>query len=504
MTEGQGAMRAAGTREGAAARALACFDSGGFRDRLAALIAVPSTSQDPAHAASLRRYPDAHLRPWLEQLGFAVALHDNPVPGHGPILLAERLEDARSPTVLTYGHGDTVRGMDAQWRPGLSPWVLSEAADRWYGRGTADNKGQHALNLAALEAVIAERGGRLGCNIRLLLEMAEERGSPGLRAFVAGHAQALRADVLIASDGPRVAPEVPTIATGTRGSWHCDLAVTLRPGGVHSGHWGGMIPDPAVILAHALAAVCDRRGRILVPGWLPPGGLPDSVRAALAGCPVGAATDPARGDAAAIDAARGDLAAIDSARIDPSRGDLAAVDPNWGEPVLTAAEKLYGWTSFIVLAMTSGQPEAPVNAVAPSARAHCQLRYTVDVDPALFAPALRRHLDAHGFAEVRIEAEGVRMAASRTDPAHPWVRWAAASLQRSLGQRVQVIPNAAGGLPGDIFVEHLGVPLVWIPHSYTGCGQHGPDEHLLRAPAREAIAGMAGLWWDLGESGTPG
>jgi len=455
-------------REAAIARALGCFDEGGFRARLAELVAIPSTSQESGHEANLHRYLADAIRPWLERMGFTVAIHPNPSAGFGPILTAERIEGA-GPTVLTYGHGDTVRGLAEEWRAGLDPWTLTEEGDRWYGRGAADNKGQHALNLCALEAVLAERG-RLGFNLKLVIETAEERGSQGLRAFIAAHADALRADVLIASDGPRVASDTPTIATGTRGTFHFDLVVDVRPGGVHSGNWGGMTTDPAVVLAHALAAIADRHGRILVPGWLPRGGMPASVRDALAGLALRA------------------------------EGEAATIDAGWGEPGLTAAEKVYGWTSFIVLALLSGRPENPVNAVAPNAHAHCQLRYTVDSDPADFAPALRSHLDAAGFPEVSIENAGVRMAASRTDPADPWVRRTADSLARTLGRSPQVIPNSGGGLPGDMFIEHLGVPLVWIPHSYNGCKQHGPDEHLLIAPAREGIAAFAGLWWDLGEA----
>ncbi|HEY5300609.1 MAG TPA: M20 family metallopeptidase [Acetobacteraceae bacterium] len=461
-----------GTREKAIGRALAGFDQGGFRERLADLVAIPSTSQEPEHAADVARYLDLAIRPWLERLGFAVAIHPNPDSDAGPILTAERLEDPSRPTIITYGHGDTVRGLETQWSEGIAPWRLTERGDRWCGRGTADNKGQHALNLAALEAVLAERGGRLGFNLKLLLETSEERGSTGLRTFVDTHRDALAADVLIGSDGPRVAPETPTIATGTRGTFHFDLVVALRPGGVHSGHWGGLIADPAIVLAHAIAAIADRNGRILVPGWLPPG-VPDAVREGLAGCPVEG------GD------------------------DAPAIDPGWGEPNLSAAEKIYAWNSFIVLAMISGRPDNPVNAVAPDARAHCQIRYTVDADPADFESALRRHLDANGFPEVHIERAGIRMPASRTDVANPWVRFAAASMTSSLGRPVQVIPNSSGGLPGDVFADHLGVPLIWIPHSYNGCRQHGPDEHLLIAPAREGIAAMAGLWWDLGEAGTP-
>jgi acetylornithine deacetylase/succinyl-diaminopimelate desuccinylase-like protein len=461
------------SRDGALARALTVFDSNGFRDRLAELVAIPSTSQDPRHEADVQRYLAGAIKPWLERMGFAVEIHPNPHPGFGPILLAERLEGADRPTVLTYGHGDTVRGLDEQWRDGFSPWALIEEGDRWYGRGTADNKGQHALNLTALGAVLAEREGSLGFNLKLVLETSEERGSTGLRAFIAGQADRLGADVLIASDGPRVAPGVPTIATGTRGTYHFDVVVDLRPGGVHSGHWGGLTADPAVILSHAIAAITDRHGRILVREWLPPNGLPAAIRSVLDGCPVGGG------------------------------GEAAVIHPDWGEPGLTAAQKIYGWTSFIVLSLLSGRPENPVNAVAPNARAHCQIRYTVDTDPAGFAPALRRHLDEQGFAEIRIENAAVRMPASRTDPGHPWVRWAAGSMQRSLGKRVQVIPNSSGGLPGDVFVDFLGVPLVWIPHSYNGCKQHGPDEHLLIGPAREGLAAFTGIWWDLGEPGTP-
>ena len=457
------------TRAQALARAGACFDSGAFRDTLAKLVAIPSTSQDPAHAPDLSRYLSDAIVPWLTRLGFTHAIHPNPAPGFGPILTAARIEDPALPTVLSYGHGDTVRGLAEQWHEGRDPWRLSAEGDRWYGRGTADNKGQHALNLAALEAVLAERG-RLGFNVKLLLETGEERGSPGLREFVAGAREALAADVLIGSDGPRVAPEIPTIATGTRGTFHFDLVVPLRPGGVHSGHWGGMAADPAILLAHALAAIMDRHGRLLVRSWLPAAGVPEPVRAVLAGC-----------------------------HVDPG-GEAARIDPDWGEPGLTAAEKLYGWNAMIVLAMISGRPDNPVNALAPDARAHCQIRYTVDTDPAGFAPALRRHLDAAGFDLVRIEHASVRMAASRTDPHHPWVRRVAASLEQSLGKPAQVIPNASGGLPGDVFADLLGLPLIWVPHSYNGCGQHGPDEHLLTAVAREALVGMAGLWWDLGET----
>src|SRR5580692_8095098 len=124
------------SRDGAIARAHGYFDRGEFRTRLAELVAIPSTSQDPGHEAHVDRYLRAAIQPWLEWMGFKVAVHLNPRAGFGPILVAERIEDASLPTVLTYGHGDTVRGLEEQWREGLNPWVLTPETDRWYGRGT--------------------------------------------------------------------------------------------------------------------------------------------------------------------------------------------------------------------------------------------------------------------------------------------------------------------------------------------------------------------------------
>ena len=152
--------------------------------------------------------------------------------------------------------------------------------------------------------------------------------------------------------------------------------------------------------------------------------------------------------------------------------------------------------------MTSGRPENPVNAVAPDAVAHCQIRYTVDSDPATFVPALRRHLDAAGFPEIAIEGELVRMAASRTDPANPGSaspppasNAPLAATSSSFQQRRRPARRRVRGLPRR--------PLIWIPHSYNGCKQHGPNEHLLKSAAREGLLAMTGLWYDLGEAPPP-
>jgi acetylornithine deacetylase/succinyl-diaminopimelate desuccinylase-like protein len=139
------------------------------------------------------------MAPAFARLDFTARIYDNPVPGQGPVLLATRIEDAKLPTVLGYGHGDVIRGLEDQWTKGKGPWVTARDGDRLYGRGTADNKGQHTINMAALEAVREERGGRLGFNAKFIVEMGEEAGSKGLAELVAAHKADFAADVLVAS-----------------------------------------------------------------------------------------------------------------------------------------------------------------------------------------------------------------------------------------------------------------------------------------------------------------
>ena len=146
-----------------------------------------------------------------------------------------------------------------------------------------------------------------------------------------------------------------------------------------------------------------------------------------------------------------------------------------------------------------------VNAIPPSATAWCQLRFVVGTDPNDILPALRRHLDGHGFQAIEIASmREVLMNATRLDPDSPWAKLAVASIERTTGKKPDVIPNLGGSLPNEVFVDILGMPTVWVPHSYASCSQHAPNEHLLAPVAREGLRLMTGLFWDLGEQGRPG
>ncbi len=454
------------SREECLNRVAQFFDSGGFAELLAERVKHPTESQNPDRTEELRAYLSESIQPYLEAMGFSCRIVANPAEPRTPFLIAERIEDPALPTVLTYGHGDTVLAMDDRWNEGLEPWRLHRSEDRWYGRGVADNKGQHTINLAALAALIDVRG-RLGFNCKVILEMGEEIGSPGLHDICASEKEALSADVFIASDGPRVDPEIPTLFGGSRGVFNFDMRVDLREGEHHSGNWGGLLANPGIILANAIASLVDGKGAILLPE-LKPAGIPDGVREALKSIHLAAEQ---------------------------------AADPDWGEPGLSAAEKVIGWNSLEILALDCGHPEAPAHAIPARAWARCHIRFVAGSDPDRFLPAVRNHLDEHGFSQVELRPHRMSYGpATRMPPDHPWVQWAIRSVGQTTGKPPAFLPNLGGTLPNDAFRHILGLPTVWVPHSYGGCSQHAPNEHILPPVTREGLLIMTGLFWDLAEA----
>ncbi len=450
--------------------AAAFFDRGDFSRDLARRVAMRTESQRPDSGPELLAYLQQEMGPALQALGFDWQVHRNPVvadPQPGPLLIATRHEADALPTVLMYGHGDVIRGQDKSWREGNGPWELVAVGDKLYGRGTADNKGQHSINIAALAEVLKLRHGRLGFNVKWLIETGEETGSPGLAEFCRQHRQALAADVLVASDGPRQSRSQPTVFLGSRGVANFDLQLTLRDGAHHSGNWGGLLRNPGTVLAHAIASLVDARGCIRVAALRPPP-IAANVKAALQGLQFGG--DPG----------------------DPS------IDTGWGEPDLSPAERVIAWNTLEVLAYTTGNPEHPINAIPPSARAHMHMRFVVGTDVQHLRQHVLQHLAAAGFTDVQVSEPEV-MAATRLDPDNPWVHFVVDSMQRSTGLKPVVLPNLGGSLPNDVFADILGLPTVWVPHSYGACSQHAPNEHLLASVVRQGLQIMAGLYWDLGE-----
>jgi acetylornithine deacetylase/succinyl-diaminopimelate desuccinylase-like protein len=453
-------------RAEAISRAGQHLHSGGFLAELDRRVAYPTESQNPDRGEVLRAYLEQELLPAFSELGFSGRLIESPA-GKAPYLLAEYREGPSAPTVLMYGHGDVVDGMASQWRDNLDPWRASQVGSRIYGRGTADNKGQHSINLSALRAVHQARGGRLGFNAKFIIEMGEEIGSPDLRQVCESLRDELSADLLLASDGPRLAADRPTIFLGCRGGLRIHLDVDLRDGSHHSGNWGGILANPATILSGAIASLVDRQGCLLLDELRPPR-ISNQIRSMLAGVEI------------------------------TPLPDEPAVSPDWGEEDLSAAERLYAWNTLEVLAMSAGNIKSPANAIPGHARAVLQLRFVVGTQIDKVVPAVRRHFDRNGFSMVQVSATQ-SFAASRTDLDNPWIGWVAGSMRNTTGKQPAVLPNFGGSLPNEVFSETLALPTIWVPHSYPGCSQHAPDEHILLSVTEEALGIMAGLFWDLGE-----
>jgi acetylornithine deacetylase/succinyl-diaminopimelate desuccinylase-like protein len=454
------------TRTEAIDRARQMLHSGEFLADLDRRVAYRTESQNPERGDALRAYLEEELQPAFAKLDFSSRLIESPT-GKCPYLLADYREDSSAPTVLTYGHGDVVDGMVGEWRDNLDPWRTTISGNRVYGRGTADNKGQHSINMAALSAVREARGGKLGFNVKFIVETGEEIGSPDLRRVCEGLREELKADLFLASDGPRLSADRPTIFLGCRGGLRIHLDVNLREGGHHSGNWGGVLANPATILAGAIACLVDGKGRILLNDLKPPR-ISNQIRATLA-----------------------------DVKVEPT-ADEPTLSENWGEEGLSAAERLYAWNTLEVLAMSSGNIEKPANAIPGEAHAVLQLRFVVGTPIDRAVDAIKANLREHGFAMVEVRA-AQGFAASRTDFDSPWIGWAAESIRQTTGSAPAILPNFGGALPNDVFSEGLGLPTIWVPHSYPGCSQHAPNEHILLSVTEDALGIMAGLFWDLGE-----
>ena len=180
----------------------------------------------------------------------------------------------------------------------------------------------------------------------------------------------MKADLLLASDGPRLSADRPTVFLGCRGGVRIALDVNLREGGNHSGNWGGLLANPATILANAIAALVDHRGRMKLEIMKPPR-ITNQIRAVLAEVEVKPTPD------------------------EPQLSD------DWGEDGLTPAERVYAWNTLEVLAMSSGNIEEPANAIPGRARAVLQLRFVVGTDYEKVVDAVRDYLHANGFANGR-------------------------------------------------------------------------------------------------------
>ena len=233
--------------------------------QLKEFLSIPSVSTQPAHKGDMLKCA-AWLSDQLRQAAFTVRVEAT--PGH-PIVLAKNAHVPGRPTVLVYGHYDVQppEPLDKWESPPFEPTVRSTGAggDAVFARGAVDDKGQVWAHVEALTAWQAHGG--LPVNVTLLIEGEEEIGSENLEAFVAAHAADLKADVAVVSDTNQFADGLPAITYGLRGLCYAEVTVTGPAHDLHSGMFGGAVPNPANALCELIASFHDANGRVNLPGF---------------------------------------------------------------------------------------------------------------------------------------------------------------------------------------------------------------------------------------------
>ena len=260
-----------------------------FMEEWASLIRIPSVSCQEEHKPDMLRCAER----WKELLLAAGCQKAEVLPSSGnPFVYAEykMTNDKRQmtnnehiPTVLVYAHYDVmpVEPLEA-WHS--DPWEPSIRDGRLYARGADDDKGQAMIQAKAFEYMA--QTGQLHCNVKFIFEGEEEIGSPSLEAFLEGHKELLKADIILVSDTSMIGKDTPSITTGLRGLAYWQIEVDGPNRDLHSGHFGGAVKNPVNALCEMLAQVIDKDGRITITGFyddvLP---IPEEERAMIAQIP---------------------------------------------------------------------------------------------------------------------------------------------------------------------------------------------------------------------------
>jgi cysteinylglycine-S-conjugate dipeptidase len=357
------------------------------RTDLERLVRIPSVSADPDAAPHLRASAD-EVAALLGQAGLP-EIEVITVDGGQPAVLGRRPAPPGAPTVLLYAHHDVQpTGDPGAWDS--DPFQPAERDGRLYGRGAADDKAGIAVHLAALRA----HGGRLPVGVTVLVEGEEEIGSPTLETFLRKYQDLLRADVVVFADAVNWTVDVPALTTSLRGAAPVTVEVRALEHAVHSGLYGGPVPDALTALCRMLATLHDEQGDVAVAGL-------------------------ARGTADPLDLTEAQLRA-DAAMLGGVQliGTGGLTDRLWARPSVT------------VIGIDAPSVSAASNTLLPAARAKVSLRVAPGDDATRASAALAAHLKAHAPWGVQVTVQQAATAAPYTVPtggaAYQAARWALA------------------------------------------------------------------------------
>jgi acetylornithine deacetylase/succinyl-diaminopimelate desuccinylase-like protein len=417
-----------------------------IREELFEFLRIPSISTRSENAGETRR-AGAWVVERLRRAGFDASLHET--DGH-PVALGEwRGAGPDAPTLLVYGHYDVQPPEPLElW---TSPPFEPELRDgRIYARGAADDKGQLFLHLKTLELLLESRG-RLPVNVVVLAEGEEEIGSPHLLPFIRANRERLQADAVLISDSQMFAPGIPSLLFSLRGMAYLELRVRGPRSDLHSGFYGGAIPNPAVALTRILSTLHDDRGRIAVEGFY------DRVMEW---------DEETRRGIRALPFDESDFL-----------GQVGAGAPV-GEEGYSTLERIWVRPACDVNGLHSGYTGEGAKTVLPAeAMAKVSFRLVPDQDPAEVAELFRRHVDRvrpPGVSTEIVEIHGGHP--WRAHPEGPWFEAARDALARSFG-RQPVLTGEGGSIPivAD-FERELGAVAILLGFALPGANMHAPDE----------------------------
>lgn len=421
-----------------------------FVDELKRLVRFPTISSNPENSRDLSacaRWLAVHLR--------TIGLRDvRIVPTrHHPIVYASWRGAAGAPTLLVYGHYDVQPAEPvAEWRvPPFQPMIRGH---RLFGRGASDDKGQLFTHLKAIESWL-RTAGRLPVNVKCIFEGDEERGSPDLESFVARNSAALRACGALISDTRMIAPNRPTIGYAERGNVRFQLEVCGAARELHSGNFGGAVPNPLEGLATILASLHDRDGRIGVRDFY------NQVR-----------------DWRASERAYMKRAGPSDTRILRDAGAAGSISKSWGEPGFTLYERITIRPALTVNSISGGYSGPGIKSVIPSrAAAKFSIRTVPDQTAAAVEEAIRKHIR-------QVTPEGLTSqlrVLGATDPVvvdrnHPLLRAASLACEKGFGA-TPVFLRSGGSIGGaSVFSKVLGIPSMLMGFALPEDNVHAPNE----------------------------
>jgi acetylornithine deacetylase/succinyl-diaminopimelate desuccinylase-like protein len=438
-----------------------------FLDRLVAYLRHPSISAENIGIAEV----GALLVDMLTDIG----LETNLVPTVGHPMVVARWEKAPGkPTVLLYGHYDVQPPdpLDKWLSPPFEPTIRD---GRLYARGVGDNKGQHFAQILAIESHLKVHG-TLPCNVILLLEGEEEIGSPHIADFVRANKDVLKADLAVTADGPRHASGAAAIKFGSRGVVSFELRCRHASRDVHSGNFGGVVPNPIWTLVHLLGTMKNAGGEITIAGFH------DGIE------------PPSSEEVAAIERLPLDVEAVQKS-LGLARLDAPAERPFY--------ERLCFRPTLTINGFHGGYGGIGTKTVLPNeAFVKCDVRLVEAQDPEDILRKIARHVAMHA-PEVEFIAADRGMQPSKTPIASSFTAVLRRAFVAAQGVEPLLIPAGFGSLPGYVFTKILGIPAFVTPYANPDEANHAPNENLTLDCFYSGLRTGAALLHELGRSQAP-